>query len=104
MTFEDYSRSFGWSAVCVWEKEREKELLEDKHRRGDKASGCKRNHLLSSLPNFNPTLSSWPSIMSDIQEGALDMDRQALVIVYILTQILYMDTHSHWDTEIRRSG
>ncbi len=72
--------------VCVHVCERE--LLQDKHRRGDKASGRKRNHLLSSLPNFNPTLSSWPCVMNDVQEGALDMDRRARYCVHMHTHTL----------------
>lgn len=42
--------------------------------------------------------------MSDVQEGVLDTDQRALVIVYILKAHTYMDTHSYRDTAIQANG
>lgn len=42
--------------------------------------------------------------MSDVQEGALDMDRRALIIVYILNTHTHIYRHTHIHTHTEKQG
>jgi len=54
---------------------------------------CKGNHLLSSFPNFNPTLSSWLVCERRTVEGIRHGPMWKCFCVNI------KDTHPHWDRD-----